>query len=353
VSRLADALWRAHTGAPAEPESAAVPLEADTAFADLPEETAAWLPPEQPASQRVARVAVASAGVAAVHAAPAGVVSAPASQPDLSSGVQDDAAAWAAAAGNEPLPDAVGATEVPRTFGTRYVDKVVISSETPPLVRETYRRLAAALHHAQAESGIKTILIASAAPQEGKTLTASNLALTFSESYRRRVLLIDADLRRPSMHDVFQVPNVYGLNEALTGDPTRRVSVIALSPYLSLLTAGTPDQDPMSKLTSDRMRHLLDEAAAGFDWVIIDTPPVGVLTDAKLLADMVDGALFVIGAGKTPARVVQRAVEAIGRSRIIGTILNRVETLPAGSSESYYSASYYAKPAETKSAGNA
>jgi len=123
-------------------------------------------------------------------------------------------------------------------------------------------------------------MVTSAVPEEGKTLTATNVALTLSESYHRRVLLIDGDLRRPALAEVFQVPNVFGLTEVLTSVPERRVSLIQISQQLSLLPAGAPIPDPMQALTSERMKHLLVEAAAGFDWVIIDTPPVGVLTDA-------------------------------------------------------------------------
>ena len=227
-----------------------------------------------------------------------------------------------------------------RAFSAEHAEKLITSAAMPTLLRESYRRLAATLHHAQAESGIKTVMVTSALPDEGKTLTATNLALTLSESFQRRVLLIDADLRRPSLDDVFQVPNIFGLNEALTSMPERRVSLIQISRWLSLLTAGAPDPDPMSTLTSERMQHLLSEAAAAFEWVILDTPPIGILTDAKLLGAMADAALLVVRAGRTPADLVQRAVDAVGRNRVIGVVLNRVDMGPSGRSQGYYS-SYY------------
>ena len=89
--------------------------------------------------------------------------------------------------------------------------KLVVSSQTSPVAVEQYRRLAATLHGIQGERGLKTLLVTSAVPQEGKSLTVANLALTLSESYKRRVLLIDADLRRPSIHGLFGLPNVTGL----------------------------------------------------------------------------------------------------------------------------------------------
>ena len=97
----------------------------------------------------------------------------------------------------------------------------------------------------------------------------------------------------------------------------------------------------MSTLTSDRMRRLLADAAATFDWVIIDTPPVGILTDAKLLGSMVDAALLVIRARKTPAPLIQQAILAIGRNRIVGVVLNRADTRHATGSHGYYTSHYY------------
>jgi capsular exopolysaccharide synthesis family protein len=234
-------------------------------------------------------------------------------------------------------------------FGRRFAEKVVVSPATPSAVRENYRRLAATLHHAQAENGLKTLMVTSAVPEEGKTLTATNLALTLSESYQRRVLLIDADLRRPALAEVFQIPNVFGLHEALTSAQERQVSVIQVSRQLAVLTAGSPNPDPMSSLTSERMQRLLAEAAAGFDWVVIDTPPVGVLTDAKLLSAMVDGALLVVRAGSTSADLVQRAIDAVGRARIVGVVLNRALSSAGGAYPDY--SQYYSGSRGANGAG--
>jgi protein-tyrosine kinase len=223
-----------------------------------------------------------------------------------------------------PAGDASAETRF-RQFNKEYVDKLVVSPNVPHALREQYRRLAANLHHAQEEGGIRTLMVTSAVPDEGKTLTATNIALTLSESYRRKVLLIDADLRRPSLDEVFMVPKGFGLNEALTGNADRKVSVIQISRNLSLLPAGSPNPDPMSSLTSDRMRRLIKEAGAAFEWVIMDTPPIAILTDATLLGSMVDGALLVVRAGQTPAELVQRSVDALGKNHIVGVVLNRAE----------------------------
>jgi capsular exopolysaccharide synthesis family protein len=218
--------------------------------------------------------------------------------------------------------------------------KIVIDQETSPASIEEYRRLATGLHLQQTQMGLQVMMVSSAAPRDGKTLTSTNLALTLSESYKRRVLLIDADLRRPSIHTLFRIPNVSGLGDALRDSPVNYVDVSTL---LTVLPAGNTIGSPMAALTSDRMRALVTDARRHFDWIIIDTPPVGLISDASLLAGLTDGVLLVVGAATTPYRAIQRAIEEVGRNRILGVILNRVHE--ARGSNAYYD-SYYSPSAE-------
>jgi capsular exopolysaccharide synthesis family protein len=207
------------------------------------------------------------------------------------------------------------------------------SNRTPV---EQYRRLAARLLLAQAQHGLRTIMVTSALPGEGKTLTASNLALTLSESYKRDVLLVDADLRRPCVHQVFQVPNATGLNDGLKPDASRKVPLLKFSDQLTLLTAGRPDPDPMSVLSGERMKRVLEEAKDRFEWVLIDTPPITLLTDAHLLSALVDAVVLVVRAGVTPLPSIKKAVESIGQDRILGIVLNHAEVGQMPDSYSYY-----------------
>jgi protein-tyrosine kinase len=217
-------------------------------------------------------------------------------------------------------------------------ERLVIHRNADTVVIEQYRRLAGVLHQAQVERAVKVVMLASAQTAEGKTLTAVNLALTLSESYKRRVLLIDADLRRPSVAKVFEVAPQAGLSECLKSTDLQALRITNVTDSLGLLLAGSADDDPMAGLTSGRMQEIIEQAAAGFDWVIIDTPPVGLLTDAHLLAAMVDAAILVIDAGTTQHAVVQRAIESIGREKIVGVVLNRVEdrALAEASHYKYY-----------------
>jgi capsular exopolysaccharide synthesis family protein len=219
----------------------------------------------------------------------------------------------------------------------RLSEKVVIDRHMMPSSREQYRRLAATLHDAQSSTGIRVVMIASATAGEGKTLTATNLALTFSESYQKRVLLIDADLRKPTLHQTFRIDTTSGLSEGLS-DPEVKLVVRQISSHLSLLPAGRPMTDPMAGLISARMAQLVEEAKESFDWVILDTPPLGILPDAHLLTSLVEGTVMVVKADSTPFDLVKRSVEAIGRTRILGVVLNSAH--PHGTGVYGYGYSY-------------
>jgi capsular exopolysaccharide synthesis family protein len=217
----------------------------------------------------------------------------------------------------------------PVALSSKWRERLAVAPEANQMLVEQYRRLAATLHHAQSGSGIRVIMLTSASSDDGKTLTSVNLALVLSESYRRRVLLIDADLRRPSLGNVADVTNAPGLSEALKSPTDTKLALLEVTPTLMLLPAGRPDPDPMGGLTSPRMRHILEEAASRFDWVILDAPPMGPMADASLLSQMVDGAVFVVRAGRTQYQLVQKAIDALGRERILGVVLNGAEHMPA------------------------
>jgi len=212
--------------------------------------------------------------------------------------------------------------------------KTMVSGALAPYVAEQYRTLAARLHHASEGASARVVMVASAMPGEGKTLTATNLALTLSESYGRHVLVIDTDLRRPSMHDIFSLPNDSGVNDLLMGH-TAVAPVFEVSEHLSIIPAGRPNPDPLAGLTSVRLKGLLQQAVAEFDWVVVDTPPVGLLTDANLIARLMDAVVLVVSANKVGYKEVQRAADALGRERIIGVVLNRSAARPFGTHYGY------------------
>ena len=251
-----------------------------------------------------------------------------------------------ASARSQALPiagcDAAAGDAVPLMPNLRRAQesRVMVGPDMDPAAVEQYRRLAAVLHNAQVHTGIRTLMVASALPGEGKTLTMGNLAVTLSHSFQRRVVLVDADLRRPAAHELFQIPNAAGLNEALQSGAWKP-PMTNVSERLSLLTAGRPNPDPMGALTSDAMRQLIQDLGASFDWVLIDTPPVGLMPDAHLLAGMADAAVLVIAAGRAPCRLVELAVSALGHDRIIGVVLNRIDKRAVGQTYGYNASQYY------------
>ena len=237
-----------------------------------------------------------------------------------------------------PIPADRQSTQAKVRIAPESNSRVILGGERDAVSLEQYRRLAATLHEAQVERGLRSVMVTSAVPREGKTLTAINLALTLSGSYGRRVLLIDSDLRRPSVHEVLGLPNEQGLSDVFHS-PAMDLPLQDVSPHLSVLVAGRVEKNPQAGLSSERMRTLLEDAAARFDWVVVDTPPVGLVSDAQILSQIVQAVVFVIRAGVTPFSLIEKAVSELGSEAIIGTVLNGVEAdaLPA---TTYYGGYY-------------
>lgn len=224
-----------------------------------------------------------------------------------------------------PVPGEDGPAERWDGFDARAIERLVASKTAGPILIEQFRSLAATLHQAQQAQPLKSVIVTSASPGDGKSHVAVNLALTLSDSYRRRVLLIDADLRRPSLHLVFRIPNTHGLSAALKAKTDEKVAAVQISETLTLLPAGHPEPNPLGGLSSDRMKRIVADAASHFDWVIVDSPPVGVLADARLVSETVDAAILVVRAGVTRFPDLQAAADTIGHERILGVVLNAVD----------------------------
>lgn len=224
-------------------------------------------------------------------------------------------------------------------FSSEWRQRLAGAADGDPGLIEQFRRLAATLHHARQTSNLTSVMVTSASPADGKTLTAVNLALVLAESYRYSVLLIDADLRRPSIPSVAELSDGSGLSEALRAPTEQKLALVPITSRLTLLPAGQPIANSIEALTSPRMQQILQEASLRYDWVILDAPPVGLTADARVLTLMVGGVLFVVRAGQTQYPDVSRAIDSIGREHVLGIVLNGVDA----SLDTYY----YAGPRES------
>ena len=218
------------------------------------------------------------------------------------------------------------------------VPRLVALDDPRSFGAEAYRVLRNNLHYANPDVPLLRILVTSAGPGEGKSTTAANLALTMAQG-ERSVLLVEADLRRPSVHTLFRQPGSPGLSSYLVGDALLAAVLLKSAvANLSLVVSGPIPPNPAELLASRRMHEFLDTVAERFDIVILDSPPVLATSDACAVAPHVDGVLLVVDSGQTPQVALRRAKERIEavRGRIIGAVLNRFDAGAHGYSRRYY-----------------
>lgn len=226
----------------------------------------------------------------------------------------------------------------------------LLSGPVPHDFSEAFRSLRTSLVAQTRSRGPNIVAVTSAQPLEGKTTTAANVAMALAVG-GARVLLIDADMRRPNVHKVVRLNNERGLSQLLAGQARMREVVQRThDPNLLVISAGRTPSNPSELLASERMRALIAGLESGpFDWVIVDTPPILAVTDAAIVAPLVSGVMFVIGAEMTQWRLAERAVETLRASRPAGifAVLNKVDF---GRNKYYYSRyhghqykSYYAE----------
>jgi len=227
---------------------------------------------------------------------------------------------------------------VPSVRGEKH--PLLTSSHVPHDFGESFRALRTSLISKYPDPGTKLIVVTSAQPLEGKTTTAANIAMALAYG-GSRVLLVDADMRRPGLHRPLRLTNDRGLSQVLVGQArVRDVIQRTVDPNLLAITAGKTPPNPSELLASERMRTLLTNLSHGpFDWIIIDTPPVLAVTDAVILAPLVSGVTYVIGAEMTRRRLAERALDIImsARPRYAAVVLNRVDF----ARNKYYYSRYY------------
>jgi succinoglycan biosynthesis transport protein ExoP len=254
---------------------------------------------------------------------------------------------------------------VGRIEGNGLERRLVVADEPRSRIAEAYRALRTNIQFSSVDAPVRTLLVTSPGPYEGKSVTVANLAVTVAQS-GRPVILVDADLRRPRLHKLFRLDNEHGLSNAILANSDEGGSALGqLSaagnpeddlldrlgpldaqclqetgiPNLRVITSGPVPPNPADLLGSERMHALIHALAEQADYLLFDSPPALAVTDAAILSTRVDGVLLVADAGRTRRALAGRAVEELGRvdARVLGTVLNRASLRQSG----YYAPYYY------------
>jgi exopolysaccharide transport family protein len=219
----------------------------------------------------------------------------------------------------------------------------LISHESPTsLIAEAYRSIRTSLLLSSSDHPPRSVLITSARPSEGKTVTAVNIAISLTQT-GARVVLVDADMRKPRIHTVFGMNVPVGLSSVLTGTaPVKSAIQESAVPNLFILTCGPIPPNPGELIVAERFKKLIQVLPQYFDYVILDSPPVSNVSDARILASMCDATVIVVKALTTPRHQGRDAVDQLreSRGRIAGAVLNDLDVRVAGSYYSYYYSKY-------------
>ena len=205
--------------------------------------------------------------------------------------------------------------------------RLISITDKESLGAEKFRFLGVRLRQVQQARQLKRILISSTVPEEGKSFVSANLAITLARRQQQKVLLIDGDLRRPTLGQLLGYPKLAGLSEWLQGELRPMNGIYQLQgPGFWFLPAGRPPDNPLELLQTERLHQLLDQLSTRFDWVVIDSPPILPLADTSVWAKLAQGVLLVVREGKTEKRQLERSIKAIEAANLLGVVVNGCTT---------------------------
>ena len=221
----------------------------------------------------------------------------------------------------------------------------VVEKKPKSIVSEAYRTLRTNVQYSSFDKAIKTIVITSAEAAEGKSTVSGNLALSFAQN-DKKVIIVDCDLRKPSVHKNFKISNLSGLSEVLIGKEKIEDVIQNRNGNLDILTSGKIPPNPSEMLSSVSMTNLIEKLREKYDIVILDSAPLQAVTDAQILSTKADGTILVIRAQRTSRDSVIEAKNLLTKvgANILGTVLHAVENTRG---KYYY---YYGSSDESKEA---
>ena len=233
---------------------------------------------------------------------------------------------------------------------SKVLDKIISIKNPKSPIAEAYRGIRTSIEFSNLDKDLKVINVTSSMQNEGKSTVLANLAVSFA-NLDKKVLIMEGDLRNPSVHRMFNISNIKGLTDILLQNKVFADCVHCTDvKNLHVLTCGAIPPNPSEMLSSKKIRDFIKSLREYYDYIFIDAPPIGIVTDAGIISTFTDGCIFVVGAGDADiemAKVSKERLEKVG-ANILGVVLNKFEA--EGSSYNYYN--YYYEQSNSRKARN-